>query len=287
MFRDRPGKGHPDTAVTRRSRAAAAGLGLAAIYLVLASVSAHLDPFAARPVLDGLAPPPPYHWADPPPALESSNEPPASGRFAVGYAADAGSSAGVFSTSDQQVTVALTTGSIGALDGTSSITLTITPSAPASDLILPDGATVAGNVIRVEATYDPQGEPISALAKPGEIVLAYPVVYTGDGSLLRIMTSQDGRTWTSLKTRGAIVHQLVRARITSLGYFAVGQVPPAKSSPSRDSTAGVAILLAALFILAILILVVVFRRRRRRTPPPARRPPPAPRERGAFDPWES
>ncbi len=271
--------------MTHRGRVAAVGLGLVLLYLLLASVSARLDPFAARPVLDGLAPPPPYRWADPPPALASGNNAPVSRRFTVGYIDGAGSSAGVFSTSDQQVTVALTTGSIPPQNGASSITLTITQSAPPPDLALPGGGSVAGNLIEVAATYDPRGQAVATLAKPGEIVLAYPLLYPGLTEN-KILTSPDGSTWTPIRTKDAIVHQVVRARITSVGYFVVMQSPPASAAPSGRHGTDLVVVTAAIAMLAILVLAVALRTRARRSPTPPRREPPT-RERDPFDPWET
>ena len=116
--------------MTDSRRALVLGLGVAGAYLVLAAVSGRLSPFASRPILDGFAPPPPYHWVSPPPDLASTNKPPSAGRFTLSLDPTTGSKADVFSTADGQVSLALGEGAVPSRPGQDSVALTITPMAP-------------------------------------------------------------------------------------------------------------------------------------------------------------
>src|SRR5206468_3356923 len=121
-------------------------------------LTAGLDPFLARPILDGLAPPPLYRWVDPPPAFASTNQRPSSAAFTLSASAGnydpaQGSGAGVFGTPDFQVSLALSAHAIAPASGATSLRLTIEPMAPDQDVTLPPSFAIAGNVVRIQATY--------------------------------------------------------------------------------------------------------------------------------------
>ena len=265
-------------------RAVAAGVALAVVYVIAALLGARLDPFADRPVLDGLAPPAQYNWVSPPPALASSNQPPASGSADVPLG-PAGSQAGVFPTKDFQAELVLATGAIPPHGSDVSVRLALTPSAPAAGGALPSGLTIAGNVYLVAATYQPSGLPVKRLSEPAQLRLAYPLLFSGLIGEDSLLASTDARTWSSIPSRDSIASQVVHANVSRLGYYAVGQsAAPSGTSPSGATRSPLALAVAGIVALVGVVLIVaalVARRRARGTTDrttrgggPGRRPPP-------------
>jgi hypothetical protein len=254
--------------VSGARRAVAAGVTLAVVYVIAASSAARLDPFADRPVLDGLAPPPQYNWVSPPPALASSNKAPASGRADVPLG-PSGSQAGVFPTTDFQVQLVLATGAIPRHGSDDSVRLALTPSAPSSDEQLPSGLTIAGNVYLVSATYQPSGLPVTRLGKLAQLRLAYPLLFQGLIGEDTMLRSTDAGTWSSIPSRDSIASQAVHANISQLGYYAVGQsAAPSGSSPAGATRSWAPIAVAgivALIGVALIAMAVVARRRASRS----------------------
>lgn len=268
-------------------------LGLAAIAALVAGamLTAHLDPFLARPILDGLAPPALYRWVDPPPALASTNQPPQSAAFTLSpsqgnYDPKQGSGAGVFGTPDFQVSLALSAHAVGPTPGATSLHLTIGPIAPASDVVLPPGTQIAGNVVHIEASYQPAGGDVSALRRDCLLTLSYPIVVQG-GYANVLLVSPDGHRWTAAKSTDHPGQQFVLGTIRSLGYFAVGQ-SSGTGSPIGAPTATTANafprwVLPTLVIVTVAAAVAVVIVRRRGDD--GRRPPPPPdRDARTFDP---
>ena len=275
--------------MSRGRRAVVLGAAVSLAYVVATVIGARTDPFVARPILDGIAGPPLYRWVEPPPAFVSTNKAPADGRFDLSatdgtYDPATGSEAGVYPTDDFQATVALAQRAIAPRSGASSVSLTLTPLAPGEGLQVPDGYQIAGNVVRIDATYRPTGGDVSRLARPSLVTLSYPIVVQG-GFSNTVMVSRDGRTWTAVTSTDHPGSQAVLATVRSLGYFAVGQTsgtetPTAVASTGRTIDTWVVVGLVAGALLAA-VLVVVARRRERR--PPRRRPPTD--DGDAFDPW--
>ncbi len=263
--------------MTARRRALLAGGALVVVYLLLAALSAHLDPLGSAPVLDGLTPPALYRWVSPPPPLATLNRPPTPGSASIRLDPTSGSAAGVFPTLDLQVDVALATGAIAPHGADTSVRLVMTPLAPVADVHLPGGASIAGNVLRIVATYRPSGDPVGALRKPGTVVLAYPLLFTGGGFSDAMLRSDDARTWTRIPSTDSIGRQLVHANVDGFGYFAVGQTAiPAGSASAARSGRSLPIVLAGLAVVAGVALVVVAlvrRRSRPALPQPPHRPP--------------
>ncbi|TMK85271.1 MAG: hypothetical protein E6G44_07680 [Actinobacteria bacterium] len=256
----------------RRLGAIAAGAGLAVVYVMTALWVGRTNPVLRFPILDGFGPAPPYRWVSPPPSLASTNQPPRSGRFHVDLNPQTGSEARVLSTRDNQASLVLDIGSIPPRQGATGALITVTPTAPTGFPQPSGGLTVTGNVYRIVATYQPGGQSIPRLAKPGQVVLFYPA---GAGNVIhkhRLLVSADGKSWTAVPAADAAVQQLIQATVSSLGYFAVGQ---ATVGTARGRSLGS---LVVYVIVAVLIAPVVFvivrtelRLRRRRTARPPTR----------------
>ena len=271
--------------MTSRRRVAAIGAVLVAAYVAGSFVSGTLDPALRRPLLDGLAPPPLYRWVDPPPALASTNQRPAAGRFTIQLDAAKGSAPGVFSTSDFQFSLALGLGAMAPHEGDTSIRLSATPLAPDPSAQVPAGVQIAGNVIRVRATYEPSGTPAERFSPEGELGIVYPLLFQGVGFTDTVLRSDDGRSWTALESDDAVAQQSVHASVVGPAYFAVGQTPSSSPSagPGATESKSIPIVIA---IVAVLIGAFAILRRRSWRPPP--RPPGPPRRdpEADFDPWK-
>jgi hypothetical protein len=269
-----------------------AGLVLCAVYAIVAVLGGRASVIARRPLLDGLSPPPPYRWVSPPPALAKTNKPPAGGRFTLDLNPQSGSAPNVFSTSDQQVSLALGQGAIGPLSGDTSVLITITPLAPTGFGPPPAGWGVDGNVYHVTAVYQPSGTPVTRTRERIQLVLGYP---GAAGIVYRhvVLASADGKAWTTITGVDALAQYVVQVDVTTLGYFAVGR---SASGTARHVSwfhriGSILVIVVGVLLLAVSFGVAELRyRRRRRTrstrarPKPPKRRPPNKRER--FDPWE-
>ncbi len=273
--------------MTRPRRALAIGLAIAVIYVIAAVVSGRLDPLDRRPLLDGFAPPPPYNWVSPPPDLASTNKPPSGGRFSIPLDPVTGSKANVFSTADNQVSLALPAGAIPIRGGDHSVTLTITPLAPEPDASVPGKLQIAGNVYRITATYQPSGTPVRALAKSGRLVMAYPLPLNQAVYHHSLLHSEDARAFVTQRSTDALTQQLIQADVRVLGYLSVGQAVLGTATPSPSSgrsTLSIIVLVGGLIVLAVVVAAEIRRRARRgAASEPRRRRPPPPRKR---DPWD-
>jgi hypothetical protein len=245
----------------------AGGLVIAA-YVVSAVFSAHLSPLARRPLLDGTAPPEPYRWVDPPAALAGSNQKPTPGTFTVELTPN-GSKTAVLTTDDAQITLIVAKGAFPGSSGDTYVEVKLTPIAP-SEVAAPDPPlAIAGNVIRVEATYQPSGTPVE-VGSGARIVLVYPFSANQHGSHV-VVESADGKTWTSLDTNDLPSIQQVDALIDTLGYVAVARNPTATTAPPASGGGGstvAAIAIGAGLVILAVAAVIALRGRKPSAPPP-------------------
>jgi hypothetical protein len=215
--------------VTRRSRAVAAGLFLAALYVVGATVAASLGSGSGRPLLDGFTTPLPYRWVSPPPALASGNKPPAGGRFTVALT-DKGSEARVLFTSDLQATLILEAGAIAPSPGQSAVKVSIEPLDPHRLGPPPRGVTIVGNAYAIRAVYSPSGLEVVKLAGPARVALVYPA--TAGLYHHRMLQSSTGSRWRTLTTTDTATQLQAISDVATPGVFAVGQVGKPSSGGS-------------------------------------------------------
>jgi len=273
-----------------RRLAAALGIIVATGYIAAAAFSARLDPLDARPILDGLAPPPPYEWVDPPAALASTNKTPLAKTVTLTpkeatYDPKTGSAPGVYATDNYQATLSIAPGAIAPRTGAQGVELRFVPSAPDPTSTVPDPYRIAGNVVEISATYQPTGEHATTLSADTQLMLAYPAVFGGIEDTL--LASTDGRSWTVLPSTNHLGQQLVVANIKSLGFYAVGQTTGASSVPPTATSGGVPVwVVVALGGLALVAAAAAIAVRRRGSSPETERRPPPPARDDPFDPWK-
>jgi hypothetical protein len=251
--------------VTRRRLVASSAVAVAvlALYLASAALSGHLSPLARRPLLDGIAPPEPYRWVDPPRALSGTNQDPAAGTFQVELTPN-GSKTAVLTTDDAQVTLILSKGAFAAAQGQAYVQVEITPLAPSS--VSPPEAPldIVGNVIGLDATYQPSGDRAKVSKGDARIVLVYPFITNVHAH--QVVSSREGTVWRSPDTNDLPSIQQADALIDSLGYVAVASKPgpaPGVSVPDAGggSTAATVAIVIGLVILSVAAVITLRRGR--------------------------
>lgn len=253
------------TLARRRGRAWAvlAGVVLALAYLAGAVASGRYTPLARRALLDGLAPPPPYHWLKPPPELAAGNRPPSAAKSVVSLTAG-GSEVSAISTGDGQASLVLEANAIPPTTGADKVVVSIDPIDPATLAPAPSGLVLAGNAYRVRFTYQPSGKA-ARLAGSATVVLVYPLLPIPVGSPFdyTLLSSADGRAWTRLESTATPGSHQVGAALTAPGYVVVA-VPPAPAAgpaaPNRIPL--IAGLVGAGVVIAIGAVVLARRLRR-------------------------
>ena len=242
--------------MTRGRRALAWGLAAAAAWVALAAVSGAWSPLARRPLLDGLIPGAAYRWVVPPPELADANVPPSAGEFTLPLRAGS-SLADVVFTDDNQVTVVAPSDAVRDPDA-KEVRLVVTPEDPASFGDLPGELAAFGNVYRIEATLEPSGEPLDAFDDPLTVILVYPATPNLHATEHELLTSPDGRGWTSLRTEDAPAQQQAQAEIATPGLVVIGGVPVqvAPSTPVDGGDSGANRLSNVLLVIAAASLLI-------------------------------
>ena len=255
-----------------RRRAAAAGVVLVALYLGLAALSGSLSPLARRPLLDGTAPIPPYRWVSPSPELAETNVPPTSGAFTLALT-ERGSRAEVLTTDDAQATLILQAGTIPPSAGQDRVRLTLAPIDPAS-IGSPSGLAVLGNAYRLQATYEPGGDPIPDLREPLEVILVYPLTADAHTMSRSVASSPDGQAWTVSEGTDSPAIQQTEGPVETLGYVAAvaDRAPVGFPSPAEGSgnTLGVALIVAAVCTALVGVGLLLRGRETKERRPPGR-----------------
>jgi hypothetical protein len=231
-----------------RRRVLAAGLAIAFGYLALAGLSGHLSPLARHPLLDGIGPAAPYNWVAPPPELAAGNVSPASGAFDIPLS-ERGSRAGVFTTGDAQATVILTAGTFPPAAGQFHVHLTITPLDP-GEVGTPEAPLqIIGNVYGVEATYEPSGDRVRTTRATLEVILIYPLTPNAHATSHAVVSSPNGRSWTTSQGSDSPTIQQTEGPVDTLGYVAAAgdltatSTGPAPAAGGRSSL-GIALIVA-------------------------------------------
>ena len=238
--------------------AAAAGAAAVVAYLAGSALSGQLSPLARRPLLDGLAPPPPYHWVKPPAELAAGNRPPqgASGSVPLG---PGGSRVTALSTGDGQANLLMEANAIAPAAGQRSVSVAIQPLDPATLAAAPEGLVLAGNAYRIQFRYQPSGQPVTSLAGKATISLIFPLLPIPVSSSFdhTVLASPDGRSWTRQSSTATPGSHQVASALAAPGYVIVAVPPaPAAAAPPPNRTplyAGVAAAAVAVAAAAVLL----------------------------------
>jgi hypothetical protein len=253
--------------IAPRRAAAAAGVGIVAVYVLLAAVSGHLSPLARRPLLDGTGPLQAYRWVSPPPDLAPTNVAPDPLTFSLPLRAD-GVQGGGPSSKDGQITVIVATGAIAAHDTDTSVRFDVTPVDPGTLKEPGHGLAAFGNVYRIDATYLPSGSPVRTLAGSLDVVLVYPITVTLHTAKHEIASSANGKLWTVRKGNDFVAAQQVEAVVPELGYVVVAGIPgpaPVIASPVPSSSGSNVVALGLIVAAGCALLIglgLVLRNRR-------------------------
>ena len=214
-----------------RRRPLVAGVGLAVVYVAIALVTPELTGRPLLPLFDGFAPPAPYNWVNPPPGLEDDNSPPPEASQDV--ALDEGvSKASNSATSDGQAIAGLDIGSVAPHPPDTSVLVRISPVDPGTLAPLPDGLRPEGNAYRVTLAYQPSGEAVTALAKPGTIAL------TAAAPATTLVFSSDGSGWQVVEARPFGDSHGLFAPLTGPGLYLSASHNPPRTADSPDGGGG-------------------------------------------------
>jgi hypothetical protein len=239
----------------------ASGLLVAFAYLAGTALGGKVSPLTRRPLLDGLAPPAPYHWVKPPPELATGNKPP-SGATASVRLGPGGTAVTAISTNDGQANLLLDPNAIAPSAGDRSVQVRIEPVDPGTLAALPSDLAVAGNAYRVRFSYQPSGKPVTSFSGKATISLVFallpiPISSPFDNTLL---ASPDGKAWTKAQSTATPGTHQVAAPLQQPGYV-IAAVPPAapEAAASPNRTPLIAGLVAAAVIVAAAALLLVRR----------------------------
>jgi len=239
-----------------RRRALAGGVAAVLAYLALAALSGHLSPLARHPLLDGTSPTVvPYRWVTPPPELAGTNQAPIPGDFTIRFT-DRGSRPDVLTTDDAQVTLIPVAGTFPSAPGQDAVHLTVTPLDPSSVSQPAEPLEIVGNVVRLNATYEPGGDPVATIAKPLETILVYPLPPNVHTSSHVLIFSSDGTTWERAEGTDSTAVQQVEGPIRTVGYVAVAADVSATSSPTPPASGGNSTVGIVLIVLAVCAALV-------------------------------
>ncbi len=216
---------------------------------------------AAGAHADGSVPPQPYRYLHPPPALAPNNNLPEGGSGTVLIRGGQSNPVGVFSR-DGQAGLLAPQAAFSVSSAERSILVRIQPvNTPPK---LPASYVADGNAVRITATAQPGGSPLS-LIKPATLVLRWPRLPSG------VEIYRQG-VWSEVCTpqHAVLTPSTFTCPVTQLGVFLVVRASgaPAASTPqSRFAFLGrlIPIIIVALVVIVALVLGYFLFRRGSRT----------------------
>jgi hypothetical protein len=236
----------------------AVGAAIVALYVLVDLSTLALSHQHVRPLFEGVGPGSgPYQWVNPPKAFAATNVPPHVNETDIPLGPTGTPQAGATS-SESQLLLNLPAGAIPPSTGATAVHVKITPLDPAKLGPAPAGTVPNGNAYKVELTYKPGDQPITILAKPGNIVLAVP------DPGVAILSSPDGLAWQRLPTQQVTGPTVLGATFSQPGVYAGAEPPLAKKKSSGN---GGVVLVAAITVALALLLgfgPAAYRRLRRR-----------------------
>ena len=230
-----------------RRHALALGVAAAAAYLIVAAVTFEAGWLPSRPLYDGTVPPEPYRFVDPPADLAAANQPPLSKEDIAPLGAEGFPGATVV-TDDNQAFLIFEPDGVTQPAGAESVKIAIEPVDPETIGDPPEGLGYDGNAYRIEASYQPSGDPVEITAD-ATVLLRYPFSAT---TILR----RDGDVWTELETEPGAGLDLF-TKTDRLGVFVPAGLPFHNPSDSKLTD----IIYAVAGLLVVVVGVVLGRRR--------------------------
>ncbi len=244
-------------AATPHRLAVAAGLLAVVAYLAGAALSGQLSPLAKRPLLDGLAPPPPYRWVTPPPELSAGNKQPV-GVLSSVRLGPSGSEVSAISTGDGQANLVLDANAVAPSPAQRQVQVAIDPIDPAKLAGAPPNLLLAGNAYQIRLTYLPSRRPVTTLSGRATISLLVPLLPIPVSSPFdtTVLASPDGKGWTRQNSTATPGSHQVASNLGGPGYViaAVPPAPPDQPVPNRVPLyAGLATAFALVALAAVLL----------------------------------
>jgi hypothetical protein len=250
-----------------RRKGIAAGVAIAALYVVVAQLSFRGGLAPTRPLYDGTGPPPPYRWVNPPAELAKTNTKPSSGTGTTPIG-PAHSPAYNVNTDDGQASVIFPPDGIVPMAGQTSVKVVIKPLDPATVASPPSSGDYDGNAYSITAIYQPSGKPVEipnvvcSLTNANAcatVVLRYAFNAT---QLLRL----DGKAWTVVPSQRATSALQIYGNTNKLGVFVAAGPHVASKKPKSQigNIIAFAVGLVAILIGTFLARVRASRKRRAR-----------------------
>jgi hypothetical protein len=235
------------------------GAVVLALYVLVSLATLALSHQHVRPLFEGIGPNAPYQWVNPPKAFAATNVTPHPTETDIPLGPSGIPQAGATS-SESQLLLNLPAAAIPARAGATTVHVRITPLDPGKLGPAPAGLKPDGNAYRVDLTYRPGNEPITTLAKPGNIIMVLP------DPGVTLLFSTDGLAWERLPTQQVGGPANLGSTFSRPGVY-LGAEPPG-SSPSKSSGGnGGVITVAAITVALALVLGFgpsAYRRLRRR-----------------------
>ena len=228
------------------------GLAVAAVYLVAVLGTLALRPSSPRPLYDGFVPPSSYQWVKPPAFFAPNNVRPKPVSTTIALTPRGSVAAGV-ATPDGQFVIDLAAGAIAPATGAMNVAMQVTPLAPSSLTPLPSGLRGNGNAYRVEMHYEPGGEPVAGLARPGSLLVEIPELGR------QLFRSTDHATWITVSARpiGPRGLTLVTDFDGPGDYVAATNLPELVTA-TRGSSHGALVVGLIVGALAVVLIVLAF-----------------------------
>lgn len=246
-------------------RRIAAGVAIAALYVLVAQLSFRGGLLPIRPLYDGSGPLAPYRWVTPPTDLSHNNAAPtsASGTFQIG---PKNSPAINLNTDDGQVSVIFPPDGVVPMAGQTGVKLQIKPLDPRTVATPPAGFDFDGNAYSVTGTYVPSGKPLQIPQVVCDlnnanacttVVLRY--AFTATKLFLRT-----GQTWTEVKSQNATGALQIYGLSNQLGTFVAADVHKAGGPKAKSQTGNIIAFVIGLAAILLGTLVARMRASRKR-----------------------
>ncbi|HUQ62521.1 MAG TPA: hypothetical protein VM121_02055 [Acidimicrobiales bacterium] len=248
-------------------RRLAVGAAAGALYALVAVVTIRASDSHVRPLFEGIGPNTPYQWVNPPKAFAAGNVKPHANDSAVSLGPNGSPLAGAGST-DGQILLNLPEGAFPPHPPDDRVIVRLTPFDPGKLARPPDELRSNGNAYKVEFLYQPSGEAITAVAKPGNVILTVPEPAQG------LLFSPDGQNWQKLESQGIGGVGTVGGPFTDAGFY-LGATssftdPPGEGDGDSSGIGGIVVVGVLTVALAFLLgfgpaLLRRLHRRRRRS----------------------